>query len=228
MDALTFVSNVIGSLAWPLAAVLIALMFKRQIGDLIDRARSVKALGAEGTFDPREAEASVALATAQASAQAAAVIRATTTSAEAGVAEGTGKAHDATTKTDTTVTYLGDYTWPREGVMTDRYMSTANRDPQAAVLEAWEEVERVLRRQMEKAKIAGVEKLNGEQLLDVALRKGVINRKTAEAARGVYVLRNLAAHDRDVTLEKALDYLALADGVVYSIEVGTLTTFTLK
>ena len=35
------------------------------------------------------------------------------------------------------------------------------------------------------------------------------------------VLRNVAAHGgEDVSLDKALDYLGLADSVLYSIEVG--------
>lgn len=227
MDALTFVSNLIEHLAWPLAVLVIALVFRRQIGDLIDRMRSVKALGAEGTFDPRQAEATVALATAQASAQAAAVVRVATDGITTSDEVTTRKVSEPTLNVTETVTLSGEtYAFPREGTVTERFISVANRDPQAAVLESYEEVERVLRRRMEGAKVAGVEKLTGEQLIDVALRKQVVNRKTAEAARGILVLRNLAAHDRDIGLEKALDYLALADGVVYSIEVGTLYTLS--
>jgi hypothetical protein len=183
----------VSSLAWPAVLLAFVLIFRTQLGELIGRVRSVKALGAEGTFDPKVAEGSVALATATATAS----VQATTAVASS----------------------VKGVTFPSDRQLTEGLMNLANSDPQAAVLEAYAEVERALKRRMIAAKVAGVERLQGQELVDVALRKGVINRETAEAMRGILVLRNLASHDRDVSLEKALDYLSLADAVIYSVDV---------
>jgi hypothetical protein len=199
MDGLTFAASLVSSLAWPVVLLAITYLFRRELAEVIGRLRTVKALGAEGTFDPKEAEAKVALATATA----AATIQA------------------ATTAPNITASSVTTYTPPKTQEMTERFMDLARRDPGAAVLEAWEEVERTLKRRMDTAKVAGIERLRGEQLIDLAMRKAVINVQTAEALRGLLVLRNLAAHDRDVGLGKALEYLTLADSVAYSIN-GTV------
>jgi hypothetical protein len=204
VDGFAFVASLVSSLAWPVLILVLAVVFRHQIAELIGRLRTVKALGAEGTFDPKEAEASVALATAKATA----TVQATTSI----------KATTATIEGQATAP-LEVVPFPSNRQLTERLMSVANSDPQAAVLEAYAEVERAMKRRMTDAKVAGVERLQGSELLDVALRKAVINRETAEAARGILVLRNLADHDKDIGLEKALDYLSLADAVMYSIEV---------
>lgn len=70
-------------------------------------------------------------------------------------------------------------------------------------------------------KEVGVEyakKLAGDELVEAALRKDAISQQTAEAIRGVLVLRNLAAHGGEVDAAKAVDYLALADAVIFSID----------
>lgn len=203
MDGFQFIASLVSSLALPVVSLVLALVFRHELSELIGRLRTVKALGAEGTFDPKEVEASVALATA---------------TATAGVQ--VAQAQASITKTEA-------ITLPSDRQLTDRFADHALRSPNAAVLEAYSEVERALKRRMTEAKVADVEKLFGRKLIEVALRKGVINSQTAEALRGISVLRNVAAHSTDeVTLEKALEYLALADAVVYSIEVGRVFATT--
>jgi hypothetical protein len=110
---------------------------------------------------------------------------------------------------------------PSEGQLTERFMVLANSEPSAAVVAAYAEIERALKQRLNAANVAGVEKLAGSKLVEVAERKGVVNRRTAEAIRSVQALRNLAANGGDVSLERALDYLSLADAVLYAIEVAT-------
>lgn len=49
--------------------------------------------------------------------------------------------------------------------------------------------------------------------------KGVINQETANAIQGLSVLRTLAAHGRvgDVTPDRAIEFLSLADGVLFAL-----------
>jgi len=118
---------------------------------------------------------------------------------------------------------------PSNQQASERLIALANSDPQAAVLEAYAMVERSLKQRMIVADVAGVERLHGQELVDVALRKRVITREAAEAIGRLLILRNLAAHDRDIGLEKALDYLALADAVLYTIEVrGNYAGYAIK
>jgi hypothetical protein len=58
----------------------------------------------------------------------------------------------------------------------------------------------------------------GLALVDAALSRGVINHETAQAVRGILVLRNVAANGRVVDAAKALGYLTLADAAVFAIE----------
>jgi hypothetical protein len=64
VNTFQFIAAMTASLALPVTAIVIALVFRRPFDGLIGRVRSVKALGAEGTFDPASEKAAVALATA--------------------------------------------------------------------------------------------------------------------------------------------------------------------
>ncbi|HVL98146.1 MAG TPA: hypothetical protein VM324_02495 [Egibacteraceae bacterium] len=64
-------------------------------------------------------------------------------------------------------------------------------------------------------------RMSGRQLADLAHRHGRLNAETLNAVHGMTVLRNLAAHahpDRDnLDTARALDYLQLADAVLYAL-----------
>ena len=199
MDALQFVASLVSSLAWPTLVLAVVLILRKAIADLVGRVVEAEAFGVKAKFDPKRAAPSVALAKAEAEASSAA-----STSARAGVAEARGQAWDATVRV-------------RESLASN-LAALARKDPSAAVLLAYAEIEKALRQRMTDAKVAGVEKLSNDKLVEVALRKGVISFQTADAIRGVLVLRNLAAHGGDVDAAKALDYLALADAVIFAIE----------
>jgi hypothetical protein len=95
----------------------------------------------------------------------------------------------------------------------------ANAAPNAAVMEAYARVEAELRRRLEEAGVPGAEpRTGGARLARLAAERGLISPETVRAVEGITVLRNLAAHGRaDTTTQQALDYLALADSVVFSI-----------
>lgn len=196
MDANAYNAAVIQSIvdlvtgvAWPTLVLFLVLFFRSQIKELLDRVVEAEGFGLKGKFE--RTAATVAKAAAE-------------TFAQAGHPTGTGQARDATVKVrESLVSTLADL---------------ARENPSAAVLAAYAEVEKALRTRMAEAEVAGIDNLGGARLVDVALRKGVISRQTAEAIRGVQVLRNMAAHGRNVNSEKALDYLSLADAVLYSIE----------
>jgi hypothetical protein len=110
---------------------------------------------------------------------------------------------------------------PAEGLIAE-LASLAERSPATAVLEAYARVEQELRR------IAGsppvdphldLDRLGAHTLAQVARQGGRLSDQTVQAVEGLSVLRNLAAHGRagDLTPERAMDYLALVDGVLYAI-----------
>lgn len=59
--------------------------------------------------------------------------------------------------------------------------------------------------------------------LRCAVQHKMITSSTAEAVEGIAVLRNLSAHGRasELTEDRALDYLALVDGVLLAIRRDT-------
>ena len=61
--------------------------------------------------------------------------------------------------------------------------------------------------------------LGAVRLARLALEHGLITPETENAIVGVTTLRNLAAHgrDEDISVERAMDYLALVDGVLFAI-----------
>lgn len=87
---------------------------------------------------------------------------------------------------------------------------------------AYAEIEGALRRKLVKAGYLETERrpLGARQLADEAVRRELVSPQIAEAVRGLTVMRNLAAHGpaEELDLEKALDYIVLADAVLYAID----------
>lgn len=95
----------------------------------------------------------------------------------------------------------------------------ARQSPATAILEAYARVENRLRELLETqggAKPATAAGAVGFALL--AEQAHLVSAETVKAVEGLSVLRNLAAHSRtDVTVDRAMEYLALADSVLYSL-----------
>jgi hypothetical protein len=110
-----------------------------------------------------------------------------------------------------------------EGGLSAELGAEAKRAPQIAVLEAHARVEGALRDLLEGSEQAATTfQMGAVALARMAREEGLITEETAQAVEGLSVLRNLAAHGRagDVSTERAQDYLALADGVLFAIQTN--------
>ena len=101
----------------------------------------------------------------------------------------------------------------------------AEASPRAAVLEAFERIEARLRELLDGAGIDTDGTLGGAALARLAQRRGLVSEETLNAVEGLAVMRNLVAHNRTDTVgvERARDYLALADAVLYPLRARPVT-----
>lgn len=93
----------------------------------------------------------------------------------------------------------------------------AEVSPDTAISEAYRTIERQLR-----VRLVDYQTPTDLDAVGLALfgqEKGVINQEAANAVQGLSVLRNLAAHGRvgDVTPDRAIEFLSLADGVLFAL-----------
>jgi hypothetical protein len=96
----------------------------------------------------------------------------------------------------------------------------AQASPTAAIMEAYARVEAELREMLKGKGLSELEmRAGGARLARVAARYGLVSEETVRAIEGIGVMRNLAAHGqpRAISSEQALDYLVLADSVLYAI-----------
>jgi hypothetical protein len=98
----------------------------------------------------------------------------------------------------------------------------AQASPAAAVLEAHSRLEHELWEVTKDIRTEGDRPQGAVGLARLAHRHGLITPETENAIIGVTTLRNLTAHGRqaDVSVERAMDYLALVDGVLYALRQG--------
>lgn len=185
MDWLTFISSLVGSLAWPLTAIGIAWFFRKAIKETLARPlRRVKAGPFEAEWEAKVVEALVDVAE----------------SPETGAPP------------------------PDRELLSQRLRTFAEQLPAAAVMAAYAEIEEALRRKLALAGKVDADRrpMSARQMAVIADEHGIISRQTASAIEGATVLRNLAAHGRasEIDQGKALDFLTLADAILYAIEAG--------
>jgi hypothetical protein len=109
-------------------------------------------------------------------------------------------------------------TLPAETSLTAELGELADEAPDAAILEAFAQVEKRLRTILE---ANGIERINAgaQGLANIAAVRGLISPETHKAVDGIAVLRNLAAHGRGmVTPDRAREYLALVDAILFSLQ----------
>jgi hypothetical protein len=181
MSALEFVAAMTKALAWPTAAVVVAVLFRTQLRALLSApARRVKAGPLEIEWDRTVAEAQVEL--------------------------------DQPGLTTASL--------PPAGPVSAELGEVAERSPTAAVMEAHATIERELRQLLIDSGVPDNElRVGATGLARIGVDRGVVTKETLNAVEGISVLRNLAAHGRagDVSTDRAGDYLALADAVLYAI-----------
>jgi len=92
----------------------------------------------------------------------------------------------------------------------------AEVSPQAAVLEAYERIEVRLAEVLDSAGVPPSSAMGGRALARLARKHDLISDETLAAIEGLSVLRDLTAHvGGDISVDRARDYLALADAVIY-------------
>jgi hypothetical protein len=181
VDNFQFVASLVSSLAWPVAVVIVAVVFHGPIGEMIGRFEHVKSPVFEA-WTKAEAATRVAVA-----------------------ASPTPQPNK-----------------PVSGSLSEKMADLAVVSPGGAVSMAWTEVEKLLSRKMQQATGLPAEKVSGVRGVDAALQAGVINQETATAIHDLATLRNMVVHGGadDLDRARAMDYLALADAVIFAIEHG--------
>lgn len=115
-------------------------------------------------------------------------------------------------------------TLPVGGVLLDDIAPLAYRAPAAAILEAHGRVESALRRRLGGVGVDAENVRSFHQVVRLAEQHALITAEDARALEGISTLRNLAAHRQDdVTTDKALEFLALAEAVLYSVSTWATT-----
>jgi hypothetical protein len=106
----------------------------------------------------------------------------------------------------------------------DEFADIATVSPLAAVLDGHAAVEQALRELIDQVDPGQARhNVGAVRLTSAALARGLITPETAKAIEGITVMRNLVAHGgaNDVTADRARDYLALVDAVLFSIRQGS-------
>jgi hypothetical protein len=111
---------------------------------------------------------------------------------------------------------------PATNDLTDPAMrALAERSPSAAVVEAFAQIEHALRSLATSwLPDEDTDRLGGLRLARLLQQHDVLPEETVRAVEGLTVLRNLSAHGRagDLTVERAVEYLALAQAVLFAID----------
>ena len=90
--------------------------------------------------------------------------------------------------------------------------------PETAVMTAYRRIEERLTEILDGDDALPRDWVTGRQLAKIAWERGLISEEARAAIDGLSVLRNLTAHvGGDISADRARDYLALADAVLYAL-----------
>lgn len=180
MSYLDFIAALVHALAWPIAVLLIVLIFRKKITELLsERMTRFKA-------GPLEVEWARQISETQAGLE------------EAGAPP------------------------PVTSDLMDPDMrDLAERSPAGAIVNAFAQIELALRRIARSwLPEEDADRLGGLRLARLLEQQGALPEETVRAVEGLTVLRNLSAHGRagDLTVERAVEYLAIAQAVLFAID----------
>jgi hypothetical protein len=100
----------------------------------------------------------------------------------------------------------------------------AEVSPTGAIVETFGQIESSLRSVLEERGIEDLDRpWSVRRLAEVAHEQGLITAETQDAIEGLSVMRNLAAHggQEDVSTQRAHEFIALAQGVLYAIHANS-------
>ena len=189
MNWLAFIASLVQSLAWPAAVVVIVVFLRKPIRAALSHAllRRVKAGPVELEFDQLQAEVREELARSPELTEAQVPVPASQTAAPA-------------------------------SSLREELSPLAEVSPAAAVMEASRRIESRLTEMLDGSGEPPPRRLGIRGLARLARERGLISDETLAAIEGMSGLRNLVAHYRDdIGVDRARDYLALADAVMYAL-----------
>ena len=104
--------------------------------------------------------------------------------------------------------------------LVDELAQVAKIAPATAIVDAYARVEEELRQRLVRMGVTRVYQTSAPELVRLAAGNNLLPPQTTQAFLGLGVLRNLAIHggDTEISAEKAMEYLALADGVLFSLQ----------
>jgi hypothetical protein len=176
----------ISSIAWPVAVLVIALLFRRPLTDALRSASGALSAGPFRLEWQRRAEA---------------------VEADLGRAPSISK---------------GEI-----GGAAGRLDEIAEVSPAGAVVEAFGQIEVSLRSLLEQDGVQNLDRpWSVSRLAQTAREKGLITAETQDAIEGLSVMRNLAAHGQqdDLSPQRAHEFVALSQGVLYAIHANAKST----
>jgi hypothetical protein len=189
-----FISSLVHSLAWPVAAVSLAALFRTQLSALLSRPLHRLRIGPfEIELERVRSSLAVDLETSP-------------------------EKHLA--REDLRQQRFNVWTPGKDasGTVATELVDLAQEAPAAAILDAFARVERRLQQMLE-GTIKFPSALGANALAASAMSQGLISPASLSAVEGLAVLRNLAAHDpAGVSSKQAVEYLTLVDGVQYSLQ----------
>jgi hypothetical protein len=205
VSASSFIASLVGSLAWPAVIIAILVIFHRQFGTMLERLARVRigAGGVEADLDWNQTESVVRQSLASAGRKA--VGQAPGGSAKAGGSAGGPSAGGASSGRASSPGAAG-------GV---------DRSPQKLVEDRWQALSDELRGvvrpsgSVSEAQLAGAD---FDQLMEAALRAGLLDAATVRSLDGLRHLRNLARASTSLTPRQAQEFAVMADAVSYSMQ----------
>jgi hypothetical protein len=229
MTAASFIASLVSSLAWPAVIVAILVIFHRQFGTMLDRLARMRlgAGGAEADGDWSQAEAAVRQSLAAARPPGTAL---------PGRPPGSGRdssGRDSSGRDSSGRDSSGRDSSGRDSSGRDSAGRDAGRSgppgrdsagPDTATLQAlvedrWQALSGELRDVIARSDpaAAGPAGAGFDQLLDIALRAGLLDSATVRSLDGLARLRTLARTSTGLTQKQAQEFGVLADAVSYTM-----------
>jgi hypothetical protein len=214
MTAASFIASLVSSLAWPAVIVAILVIFHRQFGTMLDRLARMRlgAGGAEADGDWSQAEAAVRQSLAAARPPGTAL---------PGRPPGSGR--DSSGRDSSGRDSSGRDSSGRDaGRSGPPGRDSAGPDTatlQALVEDRWQALSGELRDVIARSDpaAAGPAGAGFDQLLDIALRAGLLDSATVRSLDGLARLRTLARTSTGLTQKQAQEFGVLADAVSYTM-----------
>lgn len=193
MNGLQFAASLIGSLAWPVAIVTLAVLFRRSLRRLLSGDVKVLRAGPSG-------------------------LEVQFRDIVPGIRQEVEKGQEAAAPAA-----ASPFSSPPDVSMgfRDEMLELAKRSPRAAVLESFDRLEGLLREKLKDRGVdRRLPTLGATGLADLARLAGLITTETETAIHGLTTLRNLTAHgaESELSYERAVEFIDLVAAILFTIE----------